>query len=69
MISQRSKRELLETIQPRYLKANKQIKERILDEFVASTGCHRKYTIPVLKHGHKPEGLKRPGRMYACSLI
>jgi len=62
MMSQKSKRELLETIRPRYLKANKAGKERILDELVASTGYHRKYAIRVLKHGHKPKGLKKPGR-------
>lgn len=62
MMSQRSKRELLEAVRPRYLKANKKSKERILDEFVASTGYHRKYAIRVLKHGRKPKGLKKPGR-------
>jgi len=62
MMSQKSKRELLETIRPRYLKAKKAGKERILDEFVASTGYHRKYAIRVLKHGLRPKGLKKPGR-------
>jgi hypothetical protein len=62
MMSQRSKRELLEVIRPRYLKANKTGKERILDEFVASTGYHRKYAIRVLKHGLKPKGRRKPGR-------
>jgi hypothetical protein len=62
MMSQKSKRELLEAIRPRYLKANKSGKERILDEFVASTGYHRKYAIRVLKHGPKHKGLKKPGR-------
>lgn len=62
MMSPKSKRELLETIRPRYLKANKASKERILDELVASTGYHRKYAIRVLKHGSKPQGLKKPGR-------
>jgi hypothetical protein len=42
MMSQKSKRELIEAIHPRYLKANKKGKERILDEFVATTGYHRK---------------------------
>ena len=35
MMSQRSKRELLEAVRPRYLKANKAEKTRILDDFVA----------------------------------
>lgn len=62
MMSQRSKREMIEAIRPRYLKANKAGKEQILDEFIATTGYHRKYAIRVLKHGPKPKGLKKPGR-------
>ena len=62
MMSQRSKRELLEAIRPRYLKANKLGKQRILDEFVAATGYHRKYAIRVLKNGRKAKGLHKPGR-------
>ncbi len=41
MMSQRSKRELLEEIRPRYLKAKKPKKKTMLDEFVAATGYHR----------------------------
>jgi hypothetical protein len=62
MMSQRSKRELLESIQPRYLKANKHNKARILDEFVAATGYHRKYATRVLRHGPKAKGLGKKGR-------
>ncbi|RPI23274.1 MAG: transposase [Chloroflexota bacterium] len=62
MMSQRSKREMIETIRPRYLKANKAGKEHILNEFVATTGYHRKYAIRVLKHGSPPKGLKKSGR-------
>ena len=62
MMSQRSKREMIEAIRPRYLKANKSGKVQILDEFIATTGYHRKYAIRVLKHGSKPKGLKKPGR-------
>jgi hypothetical protein len=51
MMSQRSKRELLEEIRPRYLKAKKSKKGTMLDEFVATTGYHRKYAIRLLKHG------------------
>ena len=58
MMSQRSKREMIEAIRPRYLKANKAGKKQILNEFVATTGYHRKYAIRVLKHGPKPKGLK-----------
>jgi hypothetical protein len=62
MMSQRSKRELIEAIRPRCLKGNKAGKQQILDEFIATTGYHRKYAIRVLKHGPNPKGLKKPGR-------
>ena len=62
MMSQRSKREIIEAIHPRYLKANKGGKQQILDDFIATTGYHRKYAIRVLKHGPKPRGWKKPGR-------
>jgi hypothetical protein len=62
MMSQRSKRELFAEIQPRYLKANKEEKQKILDEFTASTGYHRKYAIRILKHGYKRRPHKPKGR-------
>lgn len=62
MMSQRSKREMIEAIRPRYLKANKAGKAQILDEFIATTGYHRKYAIRILKHGAKPKRLKKAGR-------
>ena len=49
MMSLKSKRELLETIQPRYLKANKPAKQKMLDEFTSATGYHRKYAIRLFK--------------------
>lgn len=62
MMSKRSKRELTEAIQPRYLKAGKTEKAKILDEFTAATGYHRKYAIKLLKHGLKRKGYKKVGR-------
>jgi hypothetical protein len=62
MMSQRSKRELIDTIQPRYLKATQAGKAQILDELVASSGYHRKYAIRILNHRPKPRGLKKAGR-------
>ena len=62
MMSQRSKREMIEAIHPRYLKANRAGKTQILDEFIATTGYHRKYAIHVLKHGAKAKGIKKVGR-------
>jgi hypothetical protein len=62
MMSQRSKREMIEAIRPRYLKANRAEKHKILDEFIETTGYHRKYAIRVLNHGPKHKGVKKPGR-------
>lgn len=62
MMSQRSKRELWEAIQPRYLKASKVEKQKILDEFTAATGYHRKYAIRILRHGYPRRQHKRKGR-------
>jgi hypothetical protein len=61
MMSQRSKRELLEEIRPRYLKAKNSKKHTILDEFVAATGYHRKYAIRILKHGRPRQSGKKHG--------
>jgi hypothetical protein len=62
MMSQRSKRELWETIQPRYLRATKTGKKNILDEFIATTGYHRKYAIRILKHGYPRGHYKKKGK-------
>lgn len=63
MMSQQSKRELVEAIRERYLKASKPEKTKIIDEFVATTGYHRKHAIRLLKRGSsnrqgKPRGRK-----------
>ena len=50
MMSLKSKRELLEVVRARYLKANKVEKEKMLDEFTSATGYHRKHAIRVLKN-------------------
>jgi hypothetical protein len=50
MMSLKSKRELLEAVRPRYLKAGKFEKQKILDEFTSATGYHRKHAIRVLKN-------------------
>ncbi len=62
MMSQGSKRELAGSIQARYLKANKKEKSKILDEFVAATGYHRKYAINLLRHGLRRKHRKKAGR-------
>lgn len=48
-MSQHSKRELIQRLQGRYLQANRQEKTRMLDEFVAVTGLHRKAAIRALR--------------------
>lgn len=62
MMSQQSKRELLEVLRPRYLKASKVKKQRMLDEFTAVTGYRRKYAIRILKHPVQRIRRKRAGR-------
>ena len=49
-MSLKSKNELLEAVRPRYLKAGKVEKQKILDEFTLSTGYHRKHAIRMLKN-------------------
>lgn len=71
MMSQGSKRELLATIRPRYRKASKKEKQKILDEFVAVTGYHRKYAIRVMNSAEHKKHLKKPGprRIYQGEVV
>ena len=50
MMSVTSRRELLAVVAPRYRAARGQERGRILEEFVASTGYHRKYALTLLNH-------------------
>lgn len=61
-MTQAAKRELLKAIRPRYLKASKTEKTRILDEFVAVTNYNRKYAIELLRHGPPRLSSKKVGR-------
>lgn len=61
MMSQKSKRELLEAVRPRYFRAGRKGKKLILDEFTAATGYHRKYATRLLKHGRPRRSGKRHG--------
>jgi len=47
-ISKDARKELLEALRQRYRKAPKGEKTRILDEFVALAGCHRKHAVRLL---------------------
>jgi len=49
-MSLKSKNELVEVVRPRYLRASKLEKQKILDEFTSATGYHRKHAIRVLKN-------------------
>jgi hypothetical protein len=62
MMSQRSKRELVDAIRPRYLKAKRNEKSLIIDELVANTGYHRKHAIRMLGRGSPRSDKKRLGR-------
>jgi hypothetical protein len=50
MMSLKSRRELLAVVAPRYRTASAEERSHILDEFVASTGYHRKYALSLLNH-------------------
>ena len=60
-MTKQGKRELLKAIRPRYLKADKKAKGRILGEFVAATGYNRKYAISLLCHGPPRQSTKKRG--------
>ncbi len=47
-------------IQPRYKRATKSVKQRILDEFCAVCGYHRKYAIALLKKQPKQRNGRKP---------
>lgn len=69
-MSQHSKRELVQRLQPRYLKADRKEKTKILDEFVAVTGLHRKAAIRRLRQQNQPKRERR-GRqkIYTGSVV
>src|SRR5262245_32034841 len=60
----KSRRELLHSISGRYQAAKRKDKQRILDEFVAATGYHRKYAVTILaqttQSSHSIERKPRP---------
>lgn len=60
-MSQKSRREYVERVRHRYLQAGRVEKTRILDEFVAVTGLHRKSAIRALRQGYR-RGAERRGR-------
>ncbi len=47
-ISAVTRKEVLGAIRSRYREASKKDKSRMLDEFVAIAGCHRKHAVRLL---------------------
>ena len=58
--------ELVAAIGERYRAADRRSKERVLDEFVAVTGFHRKHAMRLLRapSGAKASGARRERRIY-----
>jgi len=61
-VTRRSILEYAEAVRGRYRGASKKLKTKILDEFVATTGLHRKVVIRLLNRRSSPARAKRPGR-------
>jgi hypothetical protein len=61
-MSQQSKQELVKRLHPRYLQASRIEKTKILDEFTAVTGFHRKHAIRALRQGVASCPRERRGR-------
>lgn len=57
-----TKKELISTVKNRYLKANKEGKGKILDEFCQNTGYNRKYATRILQAGYDNNRIKSRGR-------
>jgi len=56
------KKELIKALKPRYLKAGRKEKSKILNEFCSSTNYHRKYAIHILQAGFNNNKIKEIGR-------
>ena len=49
-LDMKTKQKLSEETAKRYCTANKKLKTKIIDEFIATTGYNRKYAIHILKN-------------------
>ena len=65
-ISLATRTEILGPIRSRYGEASKKVEIRMLDEFVAMTGCHRKHAVRLLRQGEdsSPRSVPRGRRIY-----
>ena len=65
-ISAVTRTEVLRAIRNRYREASKKDKSRMLDEFVAMVGCHRKHALRLLKRGEErtPQSATKGQRIY-----
>lgn len=65
-MSMATRTELVEAVGERYRSADRLSKGRVLDEFAAVTGVHRKHAMRLLraKHPAQAEGLRRDRRVY-----
>ncbi len=61
-MTRRSITEYAEAVWGRYFPASRKVKTEILNEFVATTGMHRKAAIRLLNRRGRPPGKKRSGR-------
>ena len=52
-IGRQTRSELLESLRQRYQRAAKAEKTKVLDEFVAVAGCHRKHAIRLLARNNR----------------
>jgi hypothetical protein len=68
-VRQQSKHDLVAAVQARYARAGRAEKGQILDEFVATTGYHRKWAIGLLRHGPPPARAGHGGRPRVYSAV
>ena len=67
-ISRMAKQELLDTLRERYRSSSKKDKSRILDEFIAITGHHRKRGIRLLSQLDEADEVPRQARASASTM-
>jgi hypothetical protein len=68
-VRQRSKHELVAALLGRYRRADRAGKARLLDEFCAATGYHRKHAIRLLRNGPPPPRSGHGGRARVYSSV